>query len=96
MKSLITLITLFYFSTIKMKILATLTMLLFFTTNKMKFLTLLTTLFSLTFIKMKSLTTIDAPAWGAKGGEDDLKMSNLRKKIDGIRPPINHTKFICL
>ena len=58
MKSLTTLATLLYLTTIKMKSLATLTTLLYLTTIKMKSLATLTTLLYLTTIKMKSLATL--------------------------------------
>ena len=58
MKSLTTLATLLYLTTIKMKSLATLTTLLYLTTIKMKSLATLTTLFYFTTIKMKYLSTL--------------------------------------
>ena len=58
MKSLTTLTTLVYSTTIKMISLTTLSTLFYFTTIKMKSLTTLTTLFYITTIKMKSLTTL--------------------------------------
>ena len=58
MKSLTTLATLLYLTTIKMKSLATLTTLFYFTTIKMKYLSTLTTLFKFTTIKMKFLTML--------------------------------------
>ena len=59
-KSLATLTTLFYFTTIKMKSLSTLTTLFKFTTIKMKFLTMLATLFYFTTINPKDHTTVTA------------------------------------
>ena len=58
MKSLTTLSTLFYFTTIRMTSLTSLTTLFYFTTFKIKSLTALITPFNFTTLKMKPLTTV--------------------------------------